>query len=161
MGAYKIGWKVTTWILGIMLFLFVFGSIIGVVGGALGWFSKAATVVSQEVDPAYLLKKYEWFKDVSASLDRHVANISVYESRVKSMNESYNGEKRKEWTREDRQQVSIWMSEVTGVKAAYNGLAAEYNAQMAKINWAFCNVGQLPKGTDRPLPREYKQYITE
>jgi len=32
---------------------------------------------------------------------------------------------------------------------------------MAKFNWAFANVGELPKGADRPLPREFKPYETK
>lgn len=55
--------------------------------------------------------------------------------------------------------MSIWQAEVAGVKASYNSLAAEYNAQMAKINWRFCNRGQLFKGADEPLPREFALYL--
>jgi hypothetical protein len=47
------------------------------------------------------------------------------------------------------------------MKYSFNQLAADYNAQMAKINYAFCNVGQLPQGATTPLPREYKPYIGE
>lgn len=43
--------------------------------------------------------------------------------------------------------------------ASYNSLAVEYNAAMAKINFSFTNIGELPKGASQPLPREYKPYI--
>lgn len=115
----------------------------------------------KEFKPSALLKKYEWFKDASAQLDKKIADISVYESRIKALNESYEGKSRSEWAREDREQWSIWQSEFAGVKASYNSLAAEYNSQMAKFNWDFCNVGTLPKGATEPLPREYKPYVTE
>jgi hypothetical protein len=77
------------------------------------------------------------------------------------MEESYLGQPRKDWARDDREQYNTWQSEVSGVKAGYNTLAADYNAQMAKFNWSFANAGQLPKGADKPLPREYKPYETE
>ena len=55
----------------------------------------------------------------------------------------------------------IWHSEVAGIKASYNSLAAEYNSQMAKFNWQFCNAGTLPQGATEVLPREHKPYIAE
>ena len=48
--------------------------------------------------------------------------------------------------------------EVSGITAGLNALASEYNAQMAKWNWRFTNVGQLPKGATEALPREFKPY---
>jgi hypothetical protein len=57
------------------------------------------------------------------------------------------------------ERLSIWQSEVAGVKASYNLLAADYNSAMSKFNYAFCNVGKLPQGAVEPLPREYKPYI--
>ncbi len=73
----------------------------------------------------------------------------------------YAGKARSEWSREDREQYNIWISEVSGIQASYNSLAAEYNGAMAKINYAFCNVGQLPKGAIEPLPREFKPYVQQ
>lgn len=122
---------------------------------ACNYANRAVAVAIAEVDPAYLLKKYEWFKNASAALDKKVADIKVYETRVKAIQSS------PDLTRADKEQMYVWMSEVAGVKASYNTLASEYNAQMSKINWAFCNVGELPKGADQPLPREYKSYIEE
>jgi hypothetical protein len=123
--------------------------------------SEAADVAVDEAGPRALLKKYQWFKDASAQLDKKQADVKVYEARFKSMEESYKGHQRIEWAREDREQYNLWTSEVAGIKASYNGLAAEYNAAMVKINWAFCNKGELPKGAEQPLPREYKPYITQ
>ena len=63
-----------------------------------------------------------------------------------------------QWPREDREQFNLWEQEVAGIKASYNMLAADYNAQMAKFNWAFAERGKLPEGATDPLPREYKPY---
>jgi hypothetical protein len=123
--------------------------------------SEAVDVGVEEAGPRALLKKYQWFKDASAQLDKKQADIKVYEARFKSMEDGYKGQRRSEWAREDREQYNLWTSEVAGIKASYNGLAAEYNAAMVKINWAFCNKGELPKGAEQPLPREYKPYITQ
>lgn len=122
---------------------------------ACNYANRAVAVAAAEVDPAVLLKKYMWFKDASAALDKKVADIKVYETRVKAIQST------PDLTRADKEQMYVWMSEVAGVKASYNTLASEYNAQMSKINWAFCNVGELPKGATTPLPREYKPYIEE
>ena len=139
----------------VVLFLF------GILGAACNWFGEAAQVAREEFGPREMLRKYEWFKDAAAALDKKIADVSVYESRIAAMKEAYEGGARKDWAREDREQVSIWMSEVAGVKASYNTLASEYNAQMAKFNWAFAEAGKLPQGAEVPLPREYKPYINE
>lgn len=115
----------------------------------------------KEFKPSALLKKYEYFKDVSAQLDKKIADIQVYNSRIEILKKDYNYLPRTQWGREDREQYNIWMSECAGIKASYNELAAEYNSAMSKFNYAFCNVGQLPQGATVPLPREYKPYLTQ
>jgi hypothetical protein len=134
---------------------------IGCLGYLFGFWGQAMDVAIDEVGPKALLKKYQWFKDASAQLDKKTADIKVYESRFKSMEDGYKGTPRVQWPRDDREQYNLWQSEVAGIKASYNGLAAEYNSNMSKINWAFCNKGELPKGADQPLPREYKPYVTQ
>jgi len=126
-----------------------------------GWLQRAEQTVSEEVDPAELLRKYEWFKDVAAQLDKKRADISVFETKMKDLETSYNDIPRTDWDRTDKETYNQWSQELAGVKASYNGLAAEYNAQMAKINWRFCNKGSLPKGATEILPREFRQYQTE
>lgn len=122
---------------------------------------EAADVAHEEFGPRALLTKYEQFKDMSAALDKKVADISVYDSRAKFMQKGYDTLPRHEWPREDREQYNLWQTEVAGIKASYNTLAAEYNSQMAKFNYRFANVGELPKGATQPLPRKYKPYISE
>ena len=121
--------------------------------------SDAQDTAFNEFKPSALLKKYEYYKDASAALDKKVADIGVYTSRILDLKDQYKGVPRKDWARDDREQMSIWQSELAGIKASYNTLASEYNAAMAKFNYAFCNVGELPKGATSPLPREFKTYI--
>lgn len=120
--------------------------------------NEAADVAHEEFGPRALLTKYEWFKDAAAQLDKKKADIKVYNSRLKLLVEAYDGAKRSEWTKEDREQHNLWSTEVAGVRASYNMLAAEYNSQMSKFNWQFTNAGQLPQGATEPLPREFKPY---
>ena len=133
----------------------------GIASYTLGWFGEASQVVREELGPRALLKKYEWFKDAAAQLDKKKADIGVYETRLTSLKADYEGTPRKDWDRTDKQSYTQWAGEVAGVTASYNGLAAEYNAQMAKINWAFTNVGDLPQGASTVLPREFRTYASQ
>ncbi len=119
-----------------------------------GWFTDAAKVAKQEFSASALLKKYEWFKDAAAQLDKKRADIRVYEHRLTILDRT----PRDQWDRTDKELYGQWLSEVAGVKASYNALAADYNAQMAKFNWRFTNAGMLPEGASEPLPREFKPY---
>lgn len=134
------------------MFVVVVGT--SVAGMALGWFGRAVDVVQQQVDPFELQRKYELFKDEAAQLDKKRADISVYEGRFKRLNCQ-----RETLDRVTREQCMVWEQEVSGIAASYNQLAADYNSQMAKWNYAFCNVGTLPKGATEPLPREFRSYI--
>lgn len=123
--------------------------------------SDTANVVVDEFSPSVLLKKYEEFKDMSAVLDKKTADIKVYENRFTSLKEEYGGVARSQWAKEDREQYNLWMSELAGISASYNDVAARYNSNMVKFNYRFTNVGELPQGATEPLPREYKPYLTE
>jgi len=122
--------------------------------------NQSVEIAKEEFGPRALLEKYEMFKDMHSALDRQKANIEVYESRITSMEADYANVPRNEWDRIDKQTMSVWQSEVAGVKASFNRTASEYNAAMAKFNYAFCNVGTLPQGATEPLPREYITYVT-
>ena len=132
--------------------------LVWITGSTLGWFQEAAEVSREEFGPRALLQKYEWFKDASAQLDKKQADIRVYEARLDALEQAYTGVDRAQWDRVDKQQSNQWHAELAGVIASYNGLAAEYNAEMSKFNWRFANVGELPQGATQPLPREYKPY---
>lgn len=117
--------------------------------------------IEAQYSPSVLLKKYEWFKDCSSQLDQKLATLKTYESRFKDIKSSYGSDslKRREWDRSDKEQWNVWESEYLGLKASYNDLAAQYNSSMAKFNYRFCNVGELPKGATTALPRDYKNYL--
>jgi hypothetical protein len=132
-----------------------------VAGSVFGWFGEVAQVAHDEVGPRALLKKYEWFKEAAAQLDAKRANIEAAKQRSKSMASLYGDAPRSKWSREDREQYNLWESEVAGIVSNYNGLAADYNAAHAKLNWKFADVGALPQGAAAPLPREYAPYATE
>lgn len=122
---------------------------------------EAVDVAHDELGPKALLKKYEWFKNSAASLDEKNAGIKVLQKRLDDLKDQYDGAPRSKWARDDREQWNQSSSELAGLKLSFNELAAEYNAQMSKENWAFTNVGSLPPGATTPLPRSYKPYLEE
>jgi hypothetical protein len=125
------------------------------------WFASQTTeVVKQEVDPKELLRKYSWLKEAMASLDSKKATLDANASKIKAMEVGYKGVPRNQWSEMDAVQYNQWLTEQDGLKASYNNLAAEYNAKMAEVHWAFTNVGNLPHGESQILPREYRDYIT-
>lgn len=119
----------------------------------------AADTVFEETKLSSSLKKYEWFKDAAAQCEAKLATIEAYKARQKNLMDEYTGKSRSEWSREDREQYNLWESELAGIRANYNNLAAEYNSAMSKINYAYANIGELPRGATQPLPREFKQYV--
>jgi hypothetical protein len=131
------------------------------IGYAFGWFGEAAKVAQDQYGPKALLEKYEWFKNAAAQLDKKRADIQVFEGRFAHMEKVYGDTPRPKWEREDKEQYNLWSNEVAGLKASYNGLAADYNAQMSKFNWRFANKGDLPAGTTEVLPREFAAYQTK
>jgi hypothetical protein len=157
----EFGWTLGKVFTRVILPFIVLGVVLSFIGYGLGWFGEATQVAQQEFGPQAMLTKYSWFKDASAQLDKKSADVKVYEGRIKAMDATYAQLPRQKWPREDREQYNTWSSEVAGVKASFNSLSAEYNSQMAKFNWRFANAGELPKGADQPLRREYKPYVTE
>lgn len=147
--------------LSIIIKIIVLLIVVGVISYFISGAAETGKVVRDEFGPKAMLKKYEWFKNTSASLDEKIATVKVYETRTKGMVDMYEDTPRKDWDRVDKEQYNLYQSEVAGVKASYNALASEYNAQMTKFNWKFTNKGDLPKGASEPLPRDYKTYIVE
>ena len=145
----------------ILVLLCVVTVVLSLVGGLCHYMGRVVDVASEQLDPALLLKKYEWFKESYAQCDRKRADIEVYKKRLAALKASYGDTPRAKWDRTDKEQYNLWEGEVAGVIASYNDLAAEYNAAMAKINYRFTNVGDLPRGATEPLPREVQPYKTE
>ncbi len=116
------------------------------------WTGTAVETAKKEFNAGELLRKYEWFKDASAQCDKKLADIKNYEAKIKRFESLGNLD------RVDREKIMVWEQELIGVKASFNGLAAEYNSQMSKINWRFCNRGSLPAGATVALEREIRSY---
>lgn len=136
----------------VILLLLVLGAGVSVAGWLGGWFSEAGQVAREQAGPRALLRKYEWFKDAYAQLEAKRANILAYDARIAAL------DKRGPLSRTAEEQRNLWLGEKAGVVASYNDLAAEYNAQMAKANYRFTNVGDLPQGSSDPLPRNVISY---
>ena len=149
-GPWRAFWKILPFALGSLLVLWGIASVFG-------WFAEGAAVAREEFGPREALRKYEWFKDAAAQLDKKQADISIYEAQVAGYATDY-GEDRKLWPRDVRTEAGQRQAELLGVRASYNTLAAEYNAQMAKFNYRFANRGMLPEGAKEPLPREFRTY---
>ena len=149
-------WRIAFGIFGALILLTVAGRALSVCG-------EAGAVAQAELGPQALLAKYVWLKDAHAQLDKKQADITVYKVSLDAIRKPYddNHVQRTAWAREDRDAYNQRATELAGTIAAFNDLAAKYNAKMAEANWAFTNVGQLPKGADVPLPREYASYRTE
>lgn len=153
----------TGWFTKIMVLFVVLSLIGGTAGLVLGWFGDAANVAQKEFSASALLRKYEWFKDAHAQLDAKRKNIEVMQNRQKALSDAYlvDGKPtpRNKWSRSDAEQSNQWETEIAGLRANYNDLAAQYNSQMSKFNFRFTNVGDLPAGAAEPLPRNVAPYV--
>lgn len=110
----------------------------------------ASDTAYDEFKASSLLKKYEYFKDLSAAIDKKKADIEMYQSEIAAMDTS---------EKDDRFYMQQRKSELFGIIAMHNELCSEYNSAMSKFNYQFTNVGDLPQGATTPLPREFKPYI--
>ena len=72
------------------------------------WVGQVANVVSKEVAPANLLRKYEWFKDQLAALDSMRARIDTAKQNMVVMEQAFTGVEVKEWPDQDRRQYFQW-----------------------------------------------------
>ena len=70
-------------------FVIVLSAVLGVVGYTFSWFGEAAQVAKQEFGPSAMLQKYGWFKDAAAQLEKKQADVGVYASRMRAMDETY------------------------------------------------------------------------
>jgi hypothetical protein len=110
----------------------------------------AANTAYKEFKPSTLLKKYEYFKNLSAAIDKKRADIEMYQSEISQM---------KSEDKDDKFYLQQRKSELIGIISIHNQLCSEYNSAMAKFNYRFTNAGDLPETNLTPLPREIKPYI--
>lgn len=127
----------------VLLWIMFAGAVIGTVGWGLGWFSEAGQVAQEQFGARAGLIKYEWFKNASAELDKKKADIVLYEDRLASFERDY-GTDRTRWQRDVREQANQARTEYVGVVASHNSLAAQYNANSSKFNWAYAE-GDAPR----------------
>ena len=112
--------------------------------------SDAGQTVYNEFKASSLLKKYEYFKDLSAAIDKKRADIEMYQAEIETLTD-----------KDDSFYIQQRKSELLGIIAMHNQLCSEYNSAMSKFNYRFTNAGDLPAGAVTPLPREYKPYINK
>lgn len=109
-----------------------------------------ADTIHKEFSASALLKKYEYFKDLSAAIDSKRADLNAYKTNLQDY---------KIKDKDDKFYYEQSKAEAMGILMMYNQLVSEYNAGMSKFNYAFCNIGTLPASNLEPLPREYKPYL--
>jgi hypothetical protein len=112
--------------------------------------SSTTEVIHKESNAGALLKKYEYFKDLSAAIDKKRADIEMYQSEIAGMTSV---------DKDDKFYIQQRKSELLGIISMHNELCSEYNSAMSKFNYRFTNIGDLPSGATTPLPKEYKPYI--
>ncbi len=112
--------------------------------------SDGVKTIEEQYKPSALLKKYEYFKDLSGGIDKKDADIQMYQSEISSMTVT---------DKDDKFYLQQRKSELMGIISIRNQMCAEYNIAMSKFNYSFCNKGTLPQTNLEPLPREYKPYI--
>ncbi len=134
--------------------------LVGVVFLAVNWMLEPVQVAREEFGARATLKRYEWFKDAAAQIAARDASLKVFESRFAALKKAYGETPRAEWARADQEQGNLWEQEITGLIAARNSLADEYNAAMVKEHHKIFNLGAMPKD-GKVLPREYVLYAQE
>jgi len=143
--------KVIATATGGLIVLIAIGSMLGLFGGMMG---SASKTIQKEYSAEAILNKYEWFKNAAAALAEKKSNISVYEAKLKPLRSM----DRKDMDRTDKEQLGQWEAEVAGVKASYNALAGEWNAQISKFNWKPFKAS-LPTGSEDILQMDVAKYI--
>lgn len=113
---------------------------------------EAADVLQEEFGAQASIKKYEWFKDAYNTLEEKRQTILVYEGNLDNIEDQYENIPRREWDRIDRKQYNQWTLEISGLKASYNKVVKEYNAQSSKFNWSLY---------DTTLPQKVNTYIND
>jgi hypothetical protein len=116
----------------------------------------AIDTVYSEARPREINRKYEWFKDAHARLTALQSQVRTKEAQMVILDKAYEGVKRQDWSRIDIQNQMLYSQELAGMKASFDNLAAEYNAEMAKWHTAFANFGTSPTGGT--LPKEFIPY---
>ena len=136
-GPLSLGFKV---IIGLVALLLAGGAAFY----ALSWFSEAGGVAREEGGPRAAVKKYSWFKDAAQALQAKKANIEASEAGLAAAKEEWRDVPPTEVPRDAREAIELRRKELLGLKANFNQLAAEYNANVRKVHWEVFNTENLP-----------------
>ena len=131
-------------VLGLCLLVLVAVPVMCAVGELGWWATEAVGVARDEFGPRAAVRKYEWFKDAWTQLQAREANIKERRAQLASLEAAYAGTPRAQWDRVDKQTWAQISAEISGMVAAYNDLAAEYNASKSKATFGFAEMG-LPE----------------
>lgn len=112
--------------------------------------ANTSNTIHKEFSSSALLKKYEYFKDLSAAIDSKRADLNAYKVNLQDY---------KITDKDSRFYYEQSKSEAMGILMVHNQLVSEYNAGMSKFNYSFCNIGSLPASNLAPLPRDFKPYL--
>lgn len=124
-------------ILGLAVLGLIAWAVFGACAAITGTVNETASVTREQFGPRASLAKYEWFKDAAAQLDKKRADLVLYERRMKRCETTAHAD--------ERERCGIWESEMLGIAASYNSLAAEYNAASSKFNWSYAGRADLPR----------------
>jgi len=80
--------------------------------------SDTEKVINKEFSPSALLKKYEYFKDASAAIDKQRADIDMYQKEIESMSST---------DKDDKFYIQQRKSELIGIISIHNQLCSDYN----------------------------------
>lgn len=128
--------------------LFLTIILVMIVGAVLRYCNNTLEVAHKEYSPEALLKKYEYFKNASSAIDSYRADIEMRASVLKQM------------SNKESDNYMMSQQELMGIITEYNNMCSDYNSAMSKFNYAFCNKGDMPLSNLKPLPREFKPYMT-
>ncbi len=109
----------------------------GIVGGFVGG---AMDVVQQEFNPQEIQRKYLWFKQSHAALDAKDQNIKNILAMIDEVSAVPRDQRTEDDTFELRQNRTVLM----GMKANFNKMASEYNANVSTWNWGYFDKGEYP-----------------
>ena len=128
----------------------VFICIFTLIGFNRGWFDTKQTR-QEKLWTRAIQEDYLWLKTRAAELEEDEVKIAIGEA--KHIEESRKAHK-------DLSEMGYKVETVLlpGSKMIFNRRAAEYNERMARWEWRFANIDNLPKGVDKPLPREFELY---
>lgn len=147
--------KKTFTIVGIIILVLVVVAV-GLVGNVLGWwFSSAINVAEQELNPAEMLEKYEWFVEQANMIKKADADVAIFEQKMVDIENYYvstYGTDKTIWLQvtliQYNHELSTARTDLAAIVSNRNSLVQDYNAQSEKFNWApFRNRSDFPGET--------------